>query len=140
MRRTWSVSIYCRHEKSLLLVVHKKFGIWIPVGGEIEDGETPVEAALREVREKTGFTDIVFPAIHKVYGAPPGLLLYEEHDAGDKGLHMNFTFIAEVPDKRVQMSDSYMGLLWVSSMEELPNPVPPNVLDALPYAFIAGIH
>ena len=27
---------------------------WFPPGGEIEDGETPAEAARREVREETG--------------------------------------------------------------------------------------
>ena len=136
MRRTWSVSVYCRHEGAILLVLHRR--IWTPIGGELEDNETPIEAARRKLREKTGFTG-VFPAIHKIFGAPPGLLLYEEHDAGDKGRHLNFAFVVEVPDKNVRTNGSYTGMLWGSSMEELPDPVPPNVLDALPYAFIAGI-
>ena len=138
-KRAWSVSVYCRHEGAVLLVLHKRLQMWIPVGGEITEGETPLEAAQREVREETGFSDIVFPAIHKVQGAPPGLLLYEEHEAGDKGLHMNFAFIAEVPDKGVRSDGSYTGMLWVSSMADLPEPVPSNVLDALPYALTAGI-
>lgn len=140
MRRAWSVSVYCRHAGAILLILHKRLGVWIPVGGEIQDGETPLEAARREVREETGFTSIEFPSIHKVYGAPPGLLLYEEHDAGEKGQHLNFAFVAEVPDRGVRSDGSYTGMLWVSSMQEVPEPAPPNVLDALPYAFIAGVH
>lgn len=140
MRRAWSVSVYCRHEGAVLLVLHKRLKAWVPIGGEMKEGETPVEAARREIREETGFVDPVFPSIHKVFGAPPGLLLYEEHEAGDKGLHMNFAFISEVPHKGVLTDGSYTGMLWVPSAAELPDPVPPNVLDAMPYALTAGIH
>lgn len=139
-RRAWSVSVYCRHEGAILLILHKRLRMWIPVGGEIMEGETPLEAAHREVKEETGFSEVLFPSIHQVQCAPPGLLLYEEHAAKDKGLHMNFAFVAEVPDKRVKSDGSYTGMLWIPSMEEIPDPVPSNVLEALPYAFIAGIH
>lgn len=139
MRRAWSVSVYCRHDGAVLLVQHKRLGLWIPVGGEIEDNETPLEAARREVREEIGLTEVNFPIIHKVKGAPPGLLLYEEHAAGDKGLHMNLAFVADVPDKGLRSNGSFTGMIWVSSMAELPDPVPSNVLDTMPYAFIAGV-
>jgi NAD+ diphosphatase len=32
------------------------FGKWVPVTGKIEEGETPDEAAAREVKEETGIT------------------------------------------------------------------------------------
>jgi 8-oxo-dGTP pyrophosphatase MutT (NUDIX family) len=38
----------------LLKIHHVKSGVWLPPGGHIEPGETPAEAALREVREETG--------------------------------------------------------------------------------------
>ena len=39
--------------KKILLVKHKGFNKWVQTGGQIMDGETPEEAALREVYEET---------------------------------------------------------------------------------------
>ena len=39
--------------KKILLVKHKGFNKWVQTGGHIMEGETPEEAALREVYEET---------------------------------------------------------------------------------------
>lgn len=44
------------HKEKVLLHLHKKLGIWIPVGGHIDRDELPQEAALREIKEETGLT------------------------------------------------------------------------------------
>jgi 8-oxo-dGTP pyrophosphatase MutT (NUDIX family) len=39
-----------------------EFAFWLTPGGEIEAGETPIEAAVRELREELGFTgEVVGP-------------------------------------------------------------------------------
>ncbi|MEM0094485.1 MAG: NUDIX domain-containing protein [Candidatus Micrarchaeaceae archaeon] len=38
----------------LLLIKHRKLGIWVYPGGHLEDGENPMECAKREVKEETG--------------------------------------------------------------------------------------
>lgn len=42
-----------KNEK-VLLVKHKKLGVWLNPGGHVEQNETPSEAALRETLEETG--------------------------------------------------------------------------------------
>ena len=41
--------------RGVLLHLHKRLGLWLQPGGHIDPGETPEQAALREVREETGF-------------------------------------------------------------------------------------
>jgi 8-oxo-dGTP diphosphatase len=41
--------------ESLLLVDHKKAGLWLPPGGHVEQGEHPRETVVREIREELGF-------------------------------------------------------------------------------------
>lgn len=48
-RRAFSVSVYGRNAGAVLLAFHRRLGTWLPVGGEIEPGETPLEAATREI-------------------------------------------------------------------------------------------
>ena len=125
-RRAFSVAIFCRNGGEILLIRHKRLGTWLPVGGEIEPGETPLEAARRELREETGLEG-TFPSGLGVDGTPPGLIGYEEHPAGDKGLHMNFAFVAEVASRTLRACDEYTDARWVDARFDLESP--PNVRE-----------
>jgi 8-oxo-dGTP pyrophosphatase MutT (NUDIX family) len=115
-RRAFSVAIFCRHEGALLLIRHRRLGTWLPVGGEIEPGETPLEAAVRELEEETGLGGR-FPEGLGVDGTPAGLIGYEEHQAGAKGLHLNFAFVADVPSRDVRACDEFDAVRWVRADE-----------------------
>ena len=55
-RRAFSVAVYARRGGpggTLLVIFHKRLQTWLPCGGEIEAGETPLEAAARELREES---------------------------------------------------------------------------------------
>ncbi|MFA7169797.1 MAG: NUDIX hydrolase [Candidatus Paceibacterota bacterium] len=41
-------------DNRVLLLHHKKLGVWLYPGGHVEKNETPDQAVLREVKEETG--------------------------------------------------------------------------------------
>lgn len=53
-RIDFAVETFIVHNNKVLLRKHDKYKIWLAVGGHIELGEDPNEAALREVQEEVG--------------------------------------------------------------------------------------
>lgn len=45
----------------LLLVAHRKAGLWLPAGGHVEPGEDPWAAVVRECREEPGIEAVASP-------------------------------------------------------------------------------
>jgi 8-oxo-dGTP diphosphatase len=127
-RRAFSVAIFCRNGGAILLVHHRRLGTWLPVGGELEPGETPLEAARRELLEETGLEGL-FPPGLGVDGTPPGLVGYEEHEAGSKGLHLNFAFVADVATRAIRGCDEFDAFRWVTTGELEAIDCPRNVRE-----------
>jgi 8-oxo-dGTP diphosphatase len=96
------------------------------VGGELDPGETPLEAARRELREETGLEGR-FSVAGGVEGTPPGLIGYEEHVAGAKGLPMNFAFVADVDSEAVVPNGEFTEFRWVHDPASVPCPA--NVVE-----------
>jgi 8-oxo-dGTP diphosphatase len=117
-RRAFSVAVYARRGDRVLVIEHRRLATWLPIGGELEPGETPLEAARRELREETGLDGRFRPLVGALDGVPPGLLGYEEHLAGAKGLHMNFVFVAEVAaGTEVAPNHEFAAWRWVDCAE-----------------------
>jgi 8-oxo-dGTP diphosphatase len=130
MRRAFSVAVYARRAGRVLVIFHRRLGTWLPLGGELEAGETPLEAALRELREESGLEGHFGRLRGACDGVPPGLIGYEEHPAGEKGLHMNFVFVADVdPAAEVAPNHEFGEFRWVSREELLVLESPVNVRE-----------
>ncbi len=50
----FTVAIFVVQHGKVLLILHRKLGKWLPLGGHVELDEDPEAAALREAREESG--------------------------------------------------------------------------------------
>jgi 8-oxo-dGTP pyrophosphatase MutT (NUDIX family) len=128
-RRAFSVAVYARRGGpggEVLVIFHRRLQTWLPVGGELEPGETPLDAAARELREESGLLGRFGPLVGALDGVPWGFLGYEEHQAGSKGLHMNFVFVADVgAEDTIVPNDELVEWKWAdrAALEQLESPL-----------------
>jgi 8-oxo-dGTP pyrophosphatase MutT (NUDIX family) len=77
--------------RGVLLHRHKRMGIWLQPGGHIEPGETPEDAALREVYEETGLR-----LAHPPEG--PRLVHVDVHAAPKDHTHLDLRYLLTAGD------------------------------------------
>lgn len=109
-----------------MLVKHKRLNLWLPVGGEAEPDERPIDCAIRETEEETGIelTFDCFPNINPCPGAPPGLIGFGEYNIGVKEgestNHLNFIFVARSPTQDIKLCDEHSAFTWFPLKDKLP--------------------
>ena len=82
--------------RGVVLLEHKRLGIWLQPGGHIDPGETPWEAALRECREETGL-DARFAGPLDDLGIPE--LIHVDVHAGGRGhTHLDLRYLIDGGD------------------------------------------
>lgn len=112
------------HGADVLLICRKHppaAGYWNAIGGKIDRGEDPLEAAVREVREEAGIDPaLVFRGVATAIVRSTG-----EH-------WTIFLFAADVNDRAVVASDEG-PLRWVAPDEIAALPVLPDIPLLLPH-------
>lgn len=59
MKLDLAVGGYIFYENKVLLIYHKYLQLWLPVGGHIDENETPDDALIREAKEETNLDIII---------------------------------------------------------------------------------
>lgn len=95
-------------QKKVLLIHHKKLGVWLQPGGHVEPFETLVEAAVRECREETGIdiAHLLSPG-KKVdeyaYPMPVPQFILEErippHGNQPEHFHIDCIYVVRLPEQ-----------------------------------------
>jgi 8-oxo-dGTP pyrophosphatase MutT (NUDIX family) len=86
-----SVSIALRDDDGrVLLARHSEGNVWLLPGGSIEPGETPADAAVREMFEETGLL-VRLTGLVGVFGGPEFVVRYRN---GDRTSYVTTTFEA----------------------------------------------
>jgi 8-oxo-dGTP diphosphatase len=130
-----------------LLLLHKKLGVWLYPGGHVDPGEIPLEAAIRETREETGYRVKIIgkkklgriPYSLATEQPDPLSILYEHVPYRDgKHMHFDMIYLAAPVGKRGKVSEyESTKLRWVSEKELDSINTYPNVRSVLKYAFKA---
>jgi 8-oxo-dGTP pyrophosphatase MutT (NUDIX family) len=77
--------------RGVVLLHHLKFAMWVQPGGHLDPGETPWDAARREVSEETGL-DVEF------LGGAPELTHVSVHDVPDGHTHLDLRYLFDGGD------------------------------------------
>jgi 8-oxo-dGTP pyrophosphatase MutT (NUDIX family) len=76
--------------RGVVLLKHRRLGLWLQPGGHIDPGETPWEAAARECREETGL-DVSFAEIGR--DGIPALAHVDVHAGGRGHTHLDLRYL-----------------------------------------------
>ena len=84
-----TASVLITGHRGVILLKHKKLGIWVQPGGHIDDGETPAEAAVREAVEETGLPVTLLA---------PEAVQVDVHPGPRGHTHLDLRFLCTAPD------------------------------------------
>ena len=125
--------------KKILLGLHNKLNVWLPLGGHIEENENSTESVIREVLEETGFD--VRPYIPEekrlddrvVLLLQPDYILEEiipPHGETEAHAHLDLNYIFTVPEfVPVFPKREYKDMQWFTKEEALQLPTFVNIKE-----------
>ena len=123
------VSIFIVHRSRVLLVYHKKYSEWVPIGGHIDLDEDPEEALFKEIREECGLRVKILarkPAIAHSGVKPIFTPSYVDvHRITDTHKHIAFVYFATAKSRNVKLHErEHKKYRWLSERQirsrELP--------------------
>lgn len=118
-----TVEVFIIHDGKVLLRKHEKYGIWLSVGGHIELGEDPNQAALRETKEEVGLDiALIAPVSFTIFDEenyqeliPP--VFVNRHRISDTHEHVTYTYFATTRSNDVKPESESDEWKWFTEAE-----------------------
>lgn len=106
-------------ETRFCMFKRKSDGVWQFAEGGVFEGETPAQAAYRNMEEKSGHKIKGFQRLVSRTYVPT--CFFEESENVWKGIHVIplYCFAAEMPGEKMSLSEDYAEYKWVSFEEAL---------------------
>ncbi len=120
----FTVGVFVVHSQKVLLCYHRNMGMWLPVGGHIEDNETPDKAALRETIEEAGIEVILVG--EKLNIADPRVetlvtpIFVDKHFVRGEHWHLGMFYAAVPKDENPQIKldiSEHIALDWFTEKQ-----------------------
>lgn len=100
------------YKNKVLLRMHDKYDLWLGVGGHIDPGEDPNQAAIREVKEEVGLDVTLVPAKDQIVVnlpkytelIPPRFL--SRHFVEESHEHVNMVYFAKADTDKIVLEES----------------------------------
>jgi len=137
MRKDFVASAFIVRQGRVLLVKHKKLGLWLPVGGHIESWETPEQALRREAMEEAGLeVEVLGGPAFECAGENVSMLLMPhhmqmeliKHDREEAHHHVDLIFFCRAGDGREKLNEEEaVDIRWFSKKELDCQEITPNV-------------
>lgn len=138
-----TVAGYIINKNKVLLILHKKLNLWLPVGGHIDSNETPDMALHREIFEEVGLkikilcnNSLPIQGNIKYNTAIP--FYTNVHSVGDH-LHYGMYFVCELLDNKVEINmNEILNFKWFDKEElnkssEIPEDVKAQCFEAFKF-------
>ena len=120
------VSVFIVFEARVLLIYHKKYKEWLPIGGHVELDEDPEEALYREIQEECGLKVTILAPTPKIKHAGvkplPTPSFMDSHKISKAHRHVAFVYFGVSASDDVHLHErEHREFRW-ASLKELKNP------------------
>lgn len=117
----FTVEVFLVYKNKILIRKHDKYNVKTGVGGHIESGEDPVQAAIREVKEETGL-DLILNETLKISNEKGDLIppfAINRHRISNTHEHVGLFYCGEVKSSLIVQRDGEVSddIQWLTKEE-----------------------